>query len=75
MAVWELQQKRLNKLNPADKAKLLAQYTELRNTYRNMYEKLKDVVFGRIDKALATDPDAAKKLKSSVYKKYLKQTL
>ena len=72
MDIWELQQKELNKLPTADKAKLLAQYTELRDTYRNMYEKLKDVVFGRIDAALAGDPEASKKLKSSVYKKIFK---
>jgi hypothetical protein len=69
MDIWKLQQKELNKLNPADRKKLLAQYTALRNTYRNMYEKLKDVLFGRVDAALAEDPDAAKKLKSSVFKK------
>ena len=69
MDIWKLQQKELNKLNPADRKKLLAQYTALRNTYSNMYKKLKDVLFGRVDAALAEDPDAAKKLKNSVFKK------
>ena len=72
MNVWELQQKELNKLTPADKAKLLAQYTKLRDTYSNMYEKLKNVIFGRIDTALKGDPGAAKKLQNSVYKKIFK---
>ena len=72
MDIWKLQQKELNKLTPADKAKLLAQYTKLRDTYSSMYKKLKDVIFGRIDAALVGDPDAAKKLQNSVYKKIFK---
>jgi hypothetical protein len=42
-------------------------YLSMRDTYRDLYNKLKDVVNGRIDEALADDKDAAKRLKNEVF--------
>jgi len=69
MNIWDMQQRELNKLSPSERTLLLNQYTKLRDTYKNMYEELKTVLFKRIDDALANDPEAATKLKNTVYSK------
>ena len=69
MNIWDMQQRELNKLSPSERTLLLNQYTKLRDTYKKMYEELKTVLFKRIDDALANDPEAATKLKNTVYSK------
>ena len=44
-------------------------YRTMRDMYRNLYEKLKDAINGRIDEALSKNPDAAAELKKEVFAK------
>ena len=64
-AVWKAQRADWNALG-ADGQKV---YHTMRNLYRGLYVKLKDVVNGRIDAVLSHNPDAAAKLKKEVFAK------
>lgn len=63
--VWDAQRADWNALG-ADGQKA---YRTMRDMYRNLYEKLKDAINGRIDEALSKNPDAAAELKKEVFAK------
>lgn len=63
--VWDAQRADWNALG-ADGQKA---YRTMRDMYRSLYENLKDAINGRIDEALAKNPDAAAELKKEVFAK------
>ena len=64
-AIWQKQRDDWDALG-ADGQKA---YRTMRDMYRNLYEKLKDAINGRIDEALSKNPDAAAELKKEVFAK------
>ncbi len=63
--VWDAQRADWNALG-TDGQKA---YRTMRDMYRNLYEKLKDAINGRIDEALSKNPEAAAELKKEVFAK------
>ena len=63
--VWDAQRKDWNALG----AEGQKAYRTMQSTYRDLYERLKDVLNGRIDEALKNNPTAAAELKKEVFAK------
>ena len=63
--VWDAQRKDWKELG----AEGQKAYRTMQSTYRDLYERLKDVLNGRIDEALKNNPAAAAELKKEVFAK------
>ena len=67
--VFDAQQKKLKEFTAAEQASIKNEYIALRDFYKAEYNKLKDLLFSRIDDGLGKDSEAAKTLKKTVFEK------
>jgi len=63
-AMWDKLQPQWNSLGASGQAI----YKQMRDTYKNLYNEVQDVLFNRIDDAVA-DKETAKKIKTEVYRR------